>query len=485
MTETLFQYGSIPADVPTFARSGTGKWHIVGSDDCRYGEGFAADTAPDEEVTETDIIAYDPPDEPDKTTRSSVSITLSTGGSSFPRGAPNQQRLVLPSTIDETTGLCGSCQSTLERQQRRRSKVITGLKFVTTRRDVEWIQTDQATPQACDWCRATEETTYEGFNARVCPACQRLFETAFGEPSDDAAPDMDRLPEPPADTITPIVFGTTLPEYTPTDLVGSNRPLIKYREKDKYADIVFELERTGHGFTAEGIDALAAIQAEYADSVADTDAHQTAVSLQPGMTPRTVTLEGILPADHVDIITSCWGIVSDPDYWFPLGWPQQGYIHRREANPSIPGDVPVGDEFPRLETQEPSDGVDTETLRSVTDPGRFGRGERYYNRGAVTDIERIDDRINATVQGSRPYDVEVTLSAGSYVEGECSCPDDAPTCKHIVAAVLASGDVDDAGGDQSVSGLLETADADELHSFLETLADEHIEVRKRIYEEFS
>jgi len=186
----------------------------------------------------------------------------------------------------------------------------------------------------------------------------------------------------------------------------------------------------------------------------------------------------------VDIITSCWGIVSDPDYWFPLGWPQQGYVHRREANPSIPGDVPVGEEFPRLETQEPSDGVDTETLRSVTDPGRFGRGERYYNRGAVTNIERVDDRINATVQGSRPYDVEVTLSAGSYVEGECSCPDDAPTCKHIVAAVLASGDVDDAGGDQSVSALLETADADELHSLLETLADEHIEVRKRIYEEF-
>ena len=485
MIETLFQQAAISTDVPTFARSGTGKWHLVGSDDCRYGEAFAADTTPDETVTETDIIAYDPPDEPDGTTRSSVSISLSTGGSSLPRGDPQQQRLVVPSAIKETTGLCGSCRSTIERQQKRRSKVITGLKLVTPRRDIEWSRTNHKTPQACDWCRATEETTYDGFNARVCPACRRLFETQFAKPSDDAAPEIDRLPEPPTDTITPIVFGTTLPEYTPTNLVGSNRPLIKYREKHKYADIVFELERTGHGFSPDALDSLTAIQTEYADSVTDNDAHQTSVSLTPGITPRTVTLEGILPADRVDVITSCWKIVSDPDYWFPLGWPQQGYIHRRDADRSIPGNIPVEEDFPRLKTQQPSDGVDTETLRSVTDPGRFERGEGYYNRGAVTSIERLDDRIHATVQGSHPYEVEVTLSCGSYVEGVCSCPDDAPTCKHIVAAVLASGDVEDAGGDKSVSTLLETAPADELQSLLKTLADEHIEVRKRIYEEFS
>jgi len=212
---------------------------------------------------------------------------------------------------------------------------------------------------------------------------RRLFETPFGEPSDDAAPETDRLPEPPEGAITPIVFGTTLPEYTSTDLVGSNRPLIKYREKNKYAELVFELERTGHGFTADALDTLAEIRTEYADSVADHEDHQTSVSLQPGTTPRTVTLEGILPEDHVDVITSCWEVVSDPDYWFSLGWPQQGYIHRREADPSIPGDVPVAEEFPRLRTQEPSEGVDTETLRSVTDPGRFERGERYYERGAL------------------------------------------------------------------------------------------------------
>lgn len=484
--ETLFPDASFPAGVPTFARTGTGKWHVTGSDGCRYGKEFTGDTTPDETVSETDIIGYDPPAEPEEGTRSSVSISLSTGGSSFPRGEPSQQRLVLPSAIeDSNAGLCGSCRSNLENQQKQRSKVITGLKLVTTRRDVEWKQTDHSMPQACDWCRATEETTYTGFNARICPACRRLFETPFGEPSDDVAPETDQLPEPPESPITPIVFGTTLPEYTPTDLVGSNRPLIKYREKHKYAELVFELERTGHGFTANALDTLAEIQTEYADSVADHDDHQTSVSLQLGMTPRTVTLEGILPEDHSDVITSCWVVVSDPDYWFPLGWPQQGYIHRRDAEPSIPGDVPVAEEFPRLKTQTPSEGADTEILRSVTDSGRFERGERYYERGAVTTIGRVDDRIHATVQGSQPYDVTVTLSDGSYVEGKCSCPDDALTCKHIIAAVLASGDVEDTAEEQSVSTLLETAATDELQSLLQMLADEHIEVRKRIYEELS
>jgi len=63
------------------------------------------------------------------------------------------------------------------------------------------------------------------------------------------------------------MFGTTLPEYMSIDLVGSNRPLIKYREKDKYAQLVLELERTGHGFTADALDTLTEIRTEYADSI--------------------------------------------------------------------------------------------------------------------------------------------------------------------------------------------------------------------------
>ena len=467
-----------------FARSGSGKWHLAGSDGCRYGQELVATDNPDETVTATDIIAYEPPDERDQQTTSRVTVSLAAGGSSFPRGDTQRQRLVLPAAIEESdSDLCSSCRSTLESHQTRRSKVITGLKLVTTRREIEWNQFDHDHRQACDWCRASEHKTHSGLGARICPSCRRLFETPFGEPSDEDAPDRDRLPETPTDIITPIFFGTTLPDYDPTDLVGSNRPLIKYREKNKYAEIVFELERTGHGFTADGRAELEAIRAEYAESVADTESHQTSVALTDGMTPRTVTFEGILSEDHRDLISKCWGIVSDPQYWFPLGWPQQGYIHRRDIAPSIPGETPVSTEFPRLETQSPSTDVDTATLKSITDSGRYQRGEKYYERGAVTDIERVDNQLHATVQGSRPYDVEATLSDGSYVEGECSCPDDAATCKHIIASVLASGDVESKGDDESLVNVLESASTDELQTLLRSLAEDDIAVRKRIYEE--
>ena len=125
------------------------------------------------------------------------------------------------------------------------------------------------------------------------------------------------------------------------------------------------------------------------------------------------------------------------------------------------------------------------TLRQVTEPGRYERGSRYYERGSVTELEYVDHTLQATVQGSRPYDVQVTLSQGSYVSGQCSCPDDAVPCKHIVAAVLASGDIEAVGGDQSLEALLAAASAEELRSILAEIADEDIGIRKRLYEELS
>ncbi|WP_245549693.1 SWIM zinc finger family protein [Natronococcus occultus] len=278
------------------------------------------------------------------------------------------------------------------------------------------------------------------------------------------------------------MFGTALSDYDPTELVGSNRPLIKYRDKHKYAELVLELERTGHGFSAEGITALDEIRSNYANRVADDNTHQTGVTLEVGVTPRTITIKGIFPEDSSSMIGSCWEIVSDPDKWFPIGWPKQGWIHRRSADPEIPGDEPVVDAFPRLQTQTPATSVDLETLRQVTEPGRYERGSRYYEQGSVTGIESVDDSLQATVEGSRPYEVQVTLSEGSYVSGQCSCPDDTVPCKHIVAAVLASGDIKAVGDGQSIEALLEAAPTKELRTVLTELADEDIRVRKRIYE---
>jgi hypothetical protein len=210
--------------VPTFGRTGSGKWHVVGPDGCQYGQAFTAetDTAPDETVTATDIVAYEPPDPPDDTHLSSIAVSSSRGGRSVPSSRSDEQRLVLPTAIRESTaGLCESCK----------------------------------------------------------------------------------------------------------------------------------------------------------------------------------------------------------------------------------------------------------------------RGERYYEEGAVTDLKHVDDLLHATVHGSRPYDVQVTLSDGRYVEGQCSCPDGAVPCKHIVAVVLASGDVEAVGSDRSIEEVLAAASAEDLRTLLGDLAADDLTLRKHIYEE--
>ncbi len=471
--------------MPTFGRTESGKWHIVGPDGCRYGRAFTDETedAPDKSVTATDIVAYEPPEPPDNS--QSRSRSHSSGRDSLLQSQNDNQRLVFPSDVRESSSeMCRSCRLQLDHHQKRRSRVITQLKRVTPIRDGGWNTVEQDTRRPCDWCRSHEFTTWHSdeLSCTVCPACGRLFETPLGEPTAENRPEATRLPDTPTEPVEPIVFGTSLPDYDPTELVGSNRPLIKYRDKHKYAELVFELERTGHAFSAEGIAALEQSRSNYADQVADNDTHQTDVTLEIGMTSRTVTIEGIFPEDSSSVIGTCWDIVSDPTKWFPIGWPEQGWIHRRSADPFIPGDEPVVDAFPRLQTQTPANSVDLETLRQITEPGRYDRGTRYYERGSVTDIEYIDDSLQATVQGSRPYDVRVTLSQGSYVSGQCSCPDDAAPCKHIVAAVLASGDVEAVDDDQSLDTLLETASVEELRTVLAEFANEDLRLRKHLYE---
>jgi hypothetical protein len=473
--------------VPTFGRTGSGKWHIVGSDGCRYGQAFSdeTETAPDETVTATDIVAYEPPNSP-ADTHSSMTASLSQGRRSVLYGRSDEQRLVLPTAVRESTaGLCKSCRSPLKRQQKRRSRLIADLKQVTPLREVDWTVTEHDARQACDWCLASEFTTWhsDALGSTVCPACGRLFNTPLGNPGTENTPDVDRLPDTPTEPVTPIVIGTTLPEYDPTELEGSYRPLIKYREKEKYATVICELNRTGHAFTADGIAALDQVRASYAERVADNDDYQTDVTLDIGRTPRSVTLDGIFPTDSVSVIEDCWTIVSDPSNWYPAGWPQQGWMHRRAAEPAIPGEEAVVDAFPRLQTQTPASSVDTESLRTMTESGRYQRGERYYEAGAVTDLEHVDNLLHATVHGSQPYDVQVTLSDGRYAEGQCSCPDDAVPCKHIVAVVLASGDVEATESDRSLETVLAAASAEDLRTLLSDLAADDLTLRTHIYEE--
>jgi len=494
--------------VPTFSRTGSGAWHVVGPDGCRYGRAFAEDpdASPDESATATDVIAYEPPAD-----RGSESpAAADPGRSSYgPRG---DQRLVLPRAVRESDAdLCRSCRSVLERHQERRARVIGELKRSATLRDGDWTVTDHGEPQPCDWCGAHERTTWhsEPLRCRVCPACGRLFDGPFGDPGDGSGPfdgpgdgsgpDADRLPDTPSEPVTPVLLGTTRAGYDPTELVGSNRPVVKYRERRRYVDLVLDLGRTGHAFTGEAVAALDEVRAGYAGRVAGDDDHRVDVALSVGPASRSVTLEGILVDDSAAVIEAVWAVLRDPDNWFPIGWPEGSQVHHGAAAPSIPGDDPVAEAFPRLRTRadsaESATGTEsgeprvaTQSLRAATDPGRYERGVDYHERGLVTDLVRVDDVVEASVQGSqrRPYEVHVRLDGGRYVDGRCDCPDDAVPCKHVVAAALAArdgGDVEGTSAGRSLEGVLDEASADDLRALLRDAAEDDVRLRKRIYDE--
>src|SRR5512145_2697549 len=68
------------------------------------------------------------------------------------------------------------------------------------------------------------------------------------------------------------------------------------------------------------------------------------------------------------------------------------------------------------------------------------RGRQYYVRGAVTQIDGDGRSVNAVVQGTLRYTVEI-MSIDDFLDYSCSCPyfeRDLEPCKHIWATCLAA-----------------------------------------------
>ncbi len=79
------------------------------------------------------------------------------------------------------------------------------------------------------------------------------------------------------------------------------------------------------------------------------------------------------------------------------------------------------------------------TIRRLASAESFSRGEDYYDRGAVVNLEKRGDTLLAQVEGSsyEPYDVTIELGEGEVVAADCTCPYDwGGYCKHIVAVLL-------------------------------------------------
>jgi uncharacterized Zn finger protein len=65
----------------------------------------------------------------------------------------------------------------------------------------------------------------------------------------------------------------------------------------------------------------------------------------------------------------------------------------------------------------------------------YQRGEKYYENGAVLEMDVGEKQISAVVAGTDDYNVEV-IEKGGDISSSCDCPYDGSVCKHVVAAML-------------------------------------------------
>lgn len=67
------------------------------------------------------------------------------------------------------------------------------------------------------------------------------------------------------------------------------------------------------------------------------------------------------------------------------------------------------------------------------------RGREYYRDNCVTKLIHTENAIQAKVEGSEEYCVEIQLAKGMPVDMFCDCPyaDDGENCKHMAAVLFA------------------------------------------------
>jgi uncharacterized Zn finger protein len=79
------------------------------------------------------------------------------------------------------------------------------------------------------------------------------------------------------------------------------------------------------------------------------------------------------------------------------------------------------------------------TIRHNSNDSSYSRGQEYYNRGAVIDLKKRGNTIQAAVEGSeiKPYRVSINFDAGGITSVGCDCAYNYDGwCKHIVATLL-------------------------------------------------
>jgi hypothetical protein len=128
-----------------------------------------------------------------------------------------------------------------------------------------------------------------------------------------------------------------------------------------------------------------------------------------------------------------------------------------------------------------------EDIRGLCTEQSFQRGVNYHDEGRVQRLDIDGESVDATVQGSRAYEVSVELDD---LQTHCTCPYDyAGDCKHIVAVLLAvrerANEGETSGGDSDTTAAVDAAalvdetPAEELRAFLRDLVGEDGDIRDR------
>ncbi|SEP22998.1 Uncharacterized conserved protein, contains Zn finger domain [Halogranum amylolyticum] len=124
------------------------------------------------------------------------------------------------------------------------------------------------------------------------------------------------------------------------------------------------------------------------------------------------------------------------------------------------------------------------TIRDLARPQSYDRGEDYYERGAVFDVTRRGDLLQAAVEGSQydPYQVQIELDETGIVGTQCSCPyDHGGICKHRVAVLLTYIRAPDGITQRlSISELVADTDPEELRDLLVDLVERRPELAEWI-----
>ena len=105
-------------------------------------------------------------------------------------------------------------------------------------------------------------------------------------------------------------------------------------------------------------------------------------------------------------------------------------------------------------------------IRELCTDAVFDRGQNYYAEGNVHERRRVDDIITATVEGSKLYDVTLSLAEPDF-EPSCTCPyDGAGECKHVVAVLLSLIDELPEDEGERLDAVFENIDTTELQAFV-------------------